>query len=159
MYSDTKAYPNFKPSQLGERTANCRAFCCYTPQYRCPSASLVSFAAITFCFASHCVYFLRVTCEPTFIKVALKEKYICVKVCLKLRKSASKLHEILKITSYDNSTDRKHTFEWFSGFRHVENSVQDGRFRLLLHQRHRIKHCEISQDAQRRPFKYHFRDF
>jgi hypothetical protein len=46
--------------------------------------------------------------------VDLKEQHICMKFCFKLRKTASEMHEMLKIAFGDNAMGRTQMFEWFS---------------------------------------------
>jgi hypothetical protein len=79
----------------------------------------VSFAAITVCVASQRVFIVvRVKCDPRFSVInemaGLKEQRICVKFCIKLGKTASETHEVLKTAFGDNAMGRTQTFEWFS---------------------------------------------
>jgi hypothetical protein len=74
----------------------------------------VSFAAIPLCVASQRVFIVvRVKCDPQFTVVSemadLKEQRICVKFCLRLGKTPSETHEMLKTAFGDNAIGRTQT--------------------------------------------------
>jgi hypothetical protein len=58
---------------------------------------------------------VRVKCDPQFSVISemadLKEQLICMKFCFILRKSALKMHEMLKTAFDDNAMRRTQTFE------------------------------------------------
>jgi hypothetical protein len=71
----------------------------------------VSFAAIILCVAPQRVFIVeRVKCDPRFSVISemveLKEQCICVKFCLKLEKTSSETHEMLKRAFGDNAMGR-----------------------------------------------------
>jgi hypothetical protein len=95
---------------------------------------------------------VRFKCDPLFSVISemtdLKEQGFCVRFCSKLRRTATKTHEMLKTAFGDSAMGKTQTSEWFSRLKRGENSVEDSE--------HRRGEC--SQNHQRRPTKHHYGD-
>jgi hypothetical protein len=57
--------------------------------------------------------------------VHVKEQCVCIKLCLKLGKSAAKTHQMLEQLSGDDALGQTQTYNWFNQFKNGPMSVDD----------------------------------
>jgi hypothetical protein len=55
----------------------------------------------------------------------VKEKWICIKFCFKLGKTASETNRMLKEEFGDNALGQMQTYEWFKHFKNERISVNE----------------------------------
>jgi hypothetical protein len=59
-------------------------------------------------------FFTPFSCASDIIEMAdVKEQRNCIKICLKLNKTAAKTHRMLKETFGEQALSQARTFEWF----------------------------------------------
>jgi hypothetical protein len=69
------------------------------------------------------LFVLNVT--RNFIRAGLKDAETRMKFCLRLRITASEMHEVLVTAVSDDAMGRAQTLEFFSGFKHWKDLVED----------------------------------
>ena len=55
----------------------------------------------------------------------LREQRVCIKLCIKLEKTAAEMHQMLKQAFGDNSLGETQTYDWYKHFKNGRASTDD----------------------------------